>query len=182
MRCAVRQLTTRSRPHLTTIAPGSMTRWFAPNSPPPRGAVTIGSPSRTNNRFCFLANRHDGEMAVDPNGEVSGTESFNNMKAYVYGHFSKPVKVEQNQRRREVTACDSGSRQGEHTGIPLRDFVHQHRAGRKRTSRMKFRVGDLKQLRSKGAIRGIRLWGRSRLKAALPIKQRVFYTALYRCL
>lgn len=128
----------------------------------------------------LLANRHDGELAVDPNGEVSGTESFNNMRAYVYGQFSKAVKVEQTNdgaKSRLVVRAESKA-----DTLEFRyaiSFISIDQA-KKNLSKEIPRWG-FEAVKKQGRDTWNRALGKIRVEGGTPDQQRVFYTALYRC-
>ncbi len=128
----------------------------------------------------LLANRHDGELAVDPNGEVSGTEIFNNMKAYVYGHFSKPVKVEQTKDGAKSRLVVRAERKAETLEFRYAISFISIEQAKKNLSNEIPRWG-FEAVKKKGRDTWNRALGKIQVEGGTPDQQRVFYTALYRC-
>ena len=80
-----------------------------------------------------LANRMPGDLHAESETVVSGEERFSNMKAFVYGEFSAPVKLQAgNPGRRQ--SCNRFKSRSQDSRVPVRYFVHQHRTGKEQSA------------------------------------------------
>jgi predicted alpha-1,2-mannosidase len=136
----------------------------------------------------LLGNRREGGLAAGGDGSVSGFETFHGesrlssgeMRAYVYGEFSAPVKVEKSgggPGARLTISATRGEKELEFRyGISFIS-VEQARANLHREiPKWGFdTVKDAARARWNEALGQIQVTG------GTPAQKRVFYTALYRC-
>lgn len=125
-----------------------------------------------------LANRMTGDLKVQ-DGAVSGYESFDGMKAYVYGEFSSPVtfKVEESQGGSRVTAAS-----GEAKTVEFRygiSFISVEQA--RKNLREEIPAWGLERVKDAARARWNEVLGQIAVEGGTEAQRRVFYTALYRC-
>jgi predicted alpha-1,2-mannosidase len=142
------------------------------------GYFRFGFPS--GKPLLLLANRQDGELAPGEKRTLSGTERFHDMKAYMYGEFSRPVSIDQ-------------SKDGGKSRLVVRTL--------EKANTLEFRYAisfiSIEQAR-KSLAKEIPGWGfeavkrqardcwnqalgKVKVEGGTLAQQRVFYTALYRC-
>lgn len=136
----------------------------------------------------LLANRRNGELTADADGSVSGYESFHGesrmssgeMKAYVYGEFSQPVRVENipggKGRQLTISTADPVKQIEFRYGISFISIEQAKANLRKEIPKWGFDgVRDAARARWNEAL------GQIQISGGTPEQKRVFYTALYRC-
>lgn len=127
----------------------------------------------------ILANRLQGDLAVEGGGVVRGEEQFNNMKAFVYGEFSVPMalKVESLGDGKRVAASAHGTNLLDFRyGI---SFISVEQA--KRNLEHEIPAWGLERVKEAGKARWNATLGQITVEGGTEAQRRVFYTALYRC-
>jgi predicted alpha-1,2-mannosidase len=124
-----------------------------------------------------LSNRVAGEMSLHDGNIVEGEEQFNNMKAYVYGVFSKKVvstKGQAGTRQRLVISAGSGDLEFRY-GI---SFISTEQA----KSNLEHEIPRLgfEGVKAAAKARWNDTLGRIAVEGGTEAQRRVFYTALYR--
>ena len=126
-----------------------------------------------------LANRMPGDLHAESETAVSGEERFSNMKAFVYGEFSAPVKLEQQTlgEGNRVIASSPGARTLEFRyGI---SFISIEQA--KSNLRHEIPVWNFERVKASAEARWNQALGEIVVEGGTESQRRVFYTALYRC-
>jgi predicted alpha-1,2-mannosidase len=126
-----------------------------------------------------LSNRRTGILQVQNGGVVSGEESFNNMKAFVYGEFSAPVtfKAETKGDQSRVAVSAGGANVIEFRyGI---SFISIEQA--KKNLRREIPEWGFDRIKEAAKARWNKTLGRIVVEGGTEAQRRVFYTALYRC-
>ena len=136
----------------------------------------------------LLANRREGDLTPNADGSVSGFESFRGesrmasgeMKAYVYGEFSAPVKIDKDASdkgsRLKITATDAGKVLEFHYGI---SFISAEQA--KANLKKEIPAWNFDAVKGTARDRWNEALGQIQVSGGTPEQKRVFYTALYRC-
>ena len=136
----------------------------------------------------LLANRRDGELNVHADSSVSGFEKFSSesrlssgeMKAFVYGEFSVPVKTAKsgngNGSRLTISASDAGKVLEFRYGI---SFISVEQA--KNNLQQEISGWDFEKIKSAAKNRWNEVLGQIQVEGGTPEQKRVFYTSLYRC-
>jgi predicted alpha-1,2-mannosidase len=125
-----------------------------------------------------LANRLSGDLRVQ-DGVVRGEETFDGMKAYVYGEFSSPVtfKMEDLKGGRRVTASLRDTKFLDFRyGI---SFISAEQA--KKNLRHEIPAWGLARVKDAGRVRWNQVLGQIVVEGGTESQRSVFYTALYRC-
>jgi predicted alpha-1,2-mannosidase len=125
-----------------------------------------------------LANRQPGMLQADANGAVSGEESVDGLRAYMYGEFNAPVKIksEGTPGKSRLTASGPIAELEFRYGI---SFISAAQAEKNlRTEIPKWGFGSVKQA---AKARWNQVLGRIQVEGGTEELRRVFYTALYRC-
>jgi len=124
-----------------------------------------------------LGNRIAGDMRLHDGNIVEGEEQFNNMKAYVYGIFNKPVTVTTkriDEKQHLLIATNSGALEFRY-GI---SFISTEQA--KSNLLHEIPSPDFEKVKSAGKARWNSTLGRITVEGGTEAQRRVFYTALYR--
>jgi predicted alpha-1,2-mannosidase len=124
-----------------------------------------------------LANRIAGDMRLHDGNIVEGEEQFNNMNAYVYGIFSKPVAVTSkriDEKQHLLVSANSGALEFRY-GI---SFISTEQA--KSNLLHEIPSPDFEKVKSAGKARWNSTLGRISVEGGTEAQRRVFYTALYR--
>lgn len=124
-----------------------------------------------------LANRIAGEMRLHDGNIVEGEEQFNNMNAYVYGIFNKPVAVTTKRsdgKQQLLISANSGALEFRY-GI---SFISTEQAKSNLLHEMP--SPDFEKVKSEGKARWNSTLGRITVEGGTEAQRRVFYTALYR--
>lgn len=123
-----------------------------------------------------LANRHPGELdALGPTA-FSGEERFHDMKAYVYGEFSRPVKavVTGGEKKQLVARADEETLECRY-GI---SFISVDQA--KRNLQREIPGWRFETIKEQARARWNKVLGQIQVTGGTDAQRRVFYTALYR--
>ncbi|RYD24188.1 MAG: glycoside hydrolase family 92 protein [Verrucomicrobiaceae bacterium] len=125
----------------------------------------------------LLANRKGGDLTVEGN-VVSGFETFNGMKAYVYGEFTNvtnSVRTAEGEMAR-LAITGSGKEMEFRYGI---SFISVEQAKKNLAKEIAGRGFE----ETKEAARNVwnKALGKIKVEGGTPDQKRVFYTALYRC-
>ncbi len=125
----------------------------------------------------LLANRKGGDLTVEGN-VVSGFETFNGMKAYVYGEFTNAtnaVRTAEGEMAR-LAITGSGKEMEFRYGI---SFISVEQAKKNLAKE----IGGRGFEETKNAARDVwnKALGKIKVEGGTPDQKRVFYTALYRC-
>lgn len=127
----------------------------------------------------LLANRQGGELTATSSNAVSGTESFNGMKAYVYGEFSAPItatsSTDRNKTRLTVAPTKSLTVLEFRYGV---SFISVEQA-RKNLQR-EIAHWDFEKAKRAARDAWNRKLGQIQVEGGTPAQKRAFYTALYR--
>jgi predicted alpha-1,2-mannosidase len=126
-----------------------------------------------------MANRMAGDLAASPGIAISGEERFDNMKAYVYGEFSRAVRFDVQQAgngKRVIVSADGTGRLEFRYGI---SFISVEQA--KKNLRREIPDWDFDRIKTAAKTRWIEALGRIEVEGGTEEQRRVFYTALYRC-
>lgn len=124
-----------------------------------------------------LANRIAGDMRLHDGNIVEGEEQFNNVKAYVYGIFNKPVTVTTkriDEKQHLLISTNSGALELRY-GI---SFISTEQA--KSNLLHEIPSPDFEKVKSAGKARWNSTLGRITVEGGTEAQRRVFYTALYR--
>ena len=125
----------------------------------------------------LLSNRIAGDMILRDGHIVEGEEQFNNMKAYVYGVFSKPVAATAkriDEKQNLLITADGGSLEFRY-GI---SFISTDQA--KSNLLHEIPLPDFEVVKSAAKARWNSTLGRIVVEGGSESQRRVFYTALYR--
>lgn len=125
----------------------------------------------------LLANRKGGDLSVE-GSVVSGFETFNGMKAYVYGEFTNAanaVRTAEGEMAR-LAITGSGKEMEFRYGI---SFISVEQAKKNLAKEIGGRVFE----ETRNAARDVwnKALGKIKVEGGTPDQKRVFYTALYRC-
>jgi predicted alpha-1,2-mannosidase len=126
-----------------------------------------------------MANRMPGALETQEDTAVSGEERFSNMKAYVYGEFSRPVafKLENLGDRNRLTVTAAGVKTLEFRyGI---SFISVEQA--KKNLREEIPAWGFDVIKAAAKARWNQALGRIAVEGGSDAQRKVFYTALYRC-
>jgi predicted alpha-1,2-mannosidase len=126
-----------------------------------------------------LANRMPGDLQTESGTVVSGEERFSNMKAFIYGEFSAPVKfkLETQGERNRVIASGTGARTLEFRyGI---SFISTEQA--RKNLRHEIAARNFEEVKASARARWNQVLGEIEVEGGTESQRRVFYTALYRC-
>jgi predicted alpha-1,2-mannosidase len=128
----------------------------------------------------LLANRHDGQLLPAGDHAFTGVEYFNDMQAYVYGEFSRPVRfaagADKGKSRLAITTADKES------ALELRYAVSYISTNQARENlRAEMPAWDFDLVKRDARDAWNRVLGQIHIEGGTPEQQRVFYTALYRC-
>jgi predicted alpha-1,2-mannosidase len=126
-----------------------------------------------------LSNRRTGNLHIENGGVVSGEESFNNMKAFVYGEFNAPVtfKAEAKGDQSRVSVSMPGANVLEFRyGI---SFISVEQA--KKNLRREIPEWGFDRVKGAAKARWNETLGRIVVEGGTEAQRKVFYTALYRC-
>ena len=124
-----------------------------------------------------LANRIAGDLRLHDGNIVEGEEQFNNMNAYVYGIFSKPVAVtakRADDKQHLLISTNSGALEFRY-GI---SFISTEQA--KSNLLHEIPSADFEKVKSAAKARWNSTLGRIVVEGGTETQRRVFYTALYR--
>jgi putative alpha-1,2-mannosidase len=124
-----------------------------------------------------LSNRIAGDLSLHDGDIVEGEEQFNNMKAYVYGVFSKTVAVTTNRvgnKQRLLISADRGTLELRY-GI---SFISTDQA--KSNLRHEIPSPGFELVKAAAKARWNNTLGRITVEGGTEAQWRVFYTALYR--
>jgi predicted alpha-1,2-mannosidase len=123
-----------------------------------------------------LANLFPGELRADGDTGVSGEERFNNMKAYVYGEFSAPMKfiVSGGEKKRLAAQADAGMLEFRY-GI---SFISVAQA--KQNLQKGIPVWGFDKIKTAARKRWNKTLGQIDVKGGTDAQRRVFYSSLYR--
>jgi len=124
-----------------------------------------------------LANRIAGDLRLHDGNIVEGEEQFNNMNAYVYGIFNKPVAVtakRADDKQHLLISTNSGALEFRY-GI---SFISTEQA--KSNLLHEIPSADFEKVKSAAKARWNSTLGRIVVEGGTETQRRVFYTALYR--
>jgi predicted alpha-1,2-mannosidase len=128
----------------------------------------------------LLANRQGGELTGLETGAVTGVERFNDMKAFVYGEFSAPVRYAAStngqKTRLVITARDPGKALSFRYGI---SYISIEQARKNLAEGVS--GWDFDQVKARAKARWNEALGQVKVEGGTEDQRRVFYTALYRC-
>lgn len=125
----------------------------------------------------LLANRTDGSWTNNANISVTGEEHFNNMKAFLYGEFSKPVEMLPNGSKHLAVSARDGQKTLEFRyGI---SFISAQQA-RKNLER-EIPGWEFERIKQLARNRWNAALGQVQVEGGTPNQRCVFYTSLYRC-
>ena len=136
----------------------------------------------------LLANRRGGDFSSGENNCISGSENISAegnmspgvMRAYVYGEFSAPVKIEtinvDHGKRLVVSAKDEQKVLEFRYGI---SFVSIEQA--KSSLREQMPAWNFEKVKGNARARWNKVLGQIQVEGGTPEQKRVFYTSLYRC-
>lgn len=136
----------------------------------------------------LLANRRDGELSMNDDGSISGFEKFRGesrlslgeMRAFVYGEFSSPVKVEKSGGGKGSRLAISAS--GSEKILEFRygiSFISVEQA--KANLKKEIPAWNFDAVKDAARARWDEVLGQIQVTGGTPAQKRVFYTALYRC-
>jgi predicted alpha-1,2-mannosidase len=124
-----------------------------------------------------LANRIAGDMSLHNSNIVEGDEQFNNMKAYVYGVFSKPVGFTANRigkKQHLLISSDGG-------GLEFRYGISFISTDQARNNLLhEIPSPNFEMVKSAAKARWNSTLGRITVEGGTEAQRRVFYSALYR--
>lgn len=127
----------------------------------------------------LLANRQGGELTIASSNAISGIESFNGMKAYVYGEFSTPItassSTDRNRTRLTVTTPANAPGLEFRYGI---SFISVEQA--RKNLRREIAHWDFEKTKRAARDTWNRKLGQIQVEGGTLAQKRVFYTALYR--
>lgn len=124
-----------------------------------------------------LANLIAGDLSLHDGNTVEGKEQFDNMKAYVYGVFSKPVTFTKSQydgKSRLLISSLAGSLEF-HYGI---SFISKEQA--KQNLQHEVASSTFETVKAAAKARWNQTLGKITVEGGTEAQRRVFYTALYR--
>jgi predicted alpha-1,2-mannosidase len=126
-----------------------------------------------------LANRAPGDLQAESETAVSGEERFSDMKAFVYGEFSTPVKLEVANvgGGKRVIASSRGA-----TTLEFRygiSFISVEQA--KSNLQHEIPAWHFEKVKASAKARWNQTLGEIVVEGGTQSQRRVFYTALYRC-
>jgi predicted alpha-1,2-mannosidase len=124
-----------------------------------------------------LANRIEGTLELRDGNAVAGEERFNDMKAYVYGEFSKPVTAavsSNNGKQRLAIQASAGTLEFRY-GI---SFISVEQARKNLQHEIPSPGFETTKAAAKG--RWNEVLGRIAVEGGTEAQRKVFYTALYR--
>ena len=136
----------------------------------------------------LLANRRGGQLTANQDGSVSGLEiirgesrlSSGEMRAFVYGEFSKPVKEEKSEGSKGSRLAISTS--GSEKVLEFRygiSFISVEQA--KANLRSEIAKWNFESVKDNARARWNKVLGQIQIIGGTPEQTRVFYSALYRC-
>jgi predicted alpha-1,2-mannosidase len=126
----------------------------------------------------ILANRQTGSLHAGQNGAVTGEESVGDLKTYIYGEFSAPVKI-------QVGSADDKSRlvaSVQATTIEFRygvSFISVEQA--EKNLRREIPEWGFDHVKDAAKARWNETLGRIAVEGGTEAQRKIFYTALYRC-
>ena len=123
-----------------------------------------------------LANLYPGELRVAGDAAVSGEEQFKDMKAYVYGEFSAPVKfdVSGGGKKKLVARADTKALEFRY-GI---SFISVAQA--KKNLEEEIPGWNFDGVKARAKARWNEVLGQIKITGGTEAQKRVFYTSLYR--
>jgi predicted alpha-1,2-mannosidase len=123
-----------------------------------------------------LATVYPGELTVQGDRAVSGEERFKDMKAYVYGEFSAPVKclLTGGEKKRLVAQAGAGTLEFRY-GI---SFISVEQA--KANLQKEIPAWGFDRIKSAAKERWNKVLGQVKVEGGTDAQRRVFYTSLYR--
>jgi len=128
----------------------------------------------------LLANRQPGDLHVQGDTVITGSERFHDMQAFFYGQFSAPVTVATSgggDHQRLAASAKDGTRQLEFRyGI---SFISIDQAQKN----LEHEIADatFEQIKQRAKDRWNQTLGQLKVEGGTAAQRRVFYTALYRC-
>lgn len=125
-----------------------------------------------------IANRQPGALHGEQNGAVTGQEAVGDLKAYVYGEFSAPVKIDigvEPSRSRMVASASQEILEFRY-GV---SFISVEQA--ERNLRSEIPEWGFDRIKGTAKSRWNETLGRIAVVGGTEEQRRVFYTALYRC-
>ena len=128
----------------------------------------------------LLANRLGGELSGVGGNAIMGSESFDGMKAYVYGEFSSPINI-------DLKAHDSKFRltitPRDETAKLLFRYAISYISVDQARKNLSEEIADwnFEAIKEKARNRWNEVLGQIKVEGGTPAQRRVFYTALYRC-
>jgi len=128
----------------------------------------------------LLANRHDGQLIPSGDHTFTGVEHFNDMQAYVYGEFNRPVHFALSENgskgRMAITAADKVAT------LELRYAISYISTNQARENlRAEIPAWDFDHLKVRARDAWNHVLSQIQVEGGTPAQRRVFYTALYRC-
>lgn len=123
-----------------------------------------------------LSNLYPGDLKPTGAAAFSGEERFKDMKAYVYGEFSRPVRLEATggDKKRLVARADADTLECRY-GI---SFISVEQA--KRNLEREMPGWEFEQTKRQARARWNEVLGQIEIKGGTDAQRRVFYTSLYR--
>jgi predicted alpha-1,2-mannosidase len=150
----------------TEFTPTARCGYFRFSFPDGKASVVVG-------------NRMPGALETEGGTVVSGEERFNNMKAFVYGEFDRPVtlKLENLGDRNRITITSQDAKTLEFRyGI---SFISVEQA--KKNLQEEIPAWGFDAIEAAGKARWNQTLGRIAVEGGTEAQRRIFYTALYRC-
>jgi predicted alpha-1,2-mannosidase len=125
-----------------------------------------------------LANRQAGSLHAGANGALNGQESVGDLKAYIYGEFSAPVKIraESASDKTRLVATAQATTVEFRYGV---SFISVEQA--EKNLRHEIPDWGFNRVRDAAKARWNETLGRISLEGGTEAQRKIFYTALYRC-
>ncbi len=125
-----------------------------------------------------LANRQHGILHVEQSGAVTGEEVIGDLKTFIYGEFSAPVKIrsEESDGKGRLFATGRGAVLEFRYGV---SFISVEQA--EKNLRHEIAKWGFDRVKEAARTRWNETLGRIAVEGGTDAQRRVFYTALYRC-
>jgi predicted alpha-1,2-mannosidase len=129
------------------------------------------------NAMVVMANRQPGSLHAEQSGAVSGEESVDGLRAYLYGEFNLPVRI----KAESANGKDRLIATGDGTALEFRygiSFISIEQA--EKSLRREIPQWSFDRVKEAAKARWNETLGRIAVEGGTPAQRRVFYTALYR--
>jgi predicted alpha-1,2-mannosidase len=125
-----------------------------------------------------LANRQAGSLHAGANGALNGQESVGDLKAYIYGEFTAPVKIqtESTGDKTRLVATAQATTVEFRYGV---SFISVEQA--EKNLRHEIPDWGFDRVRDAAKARWNETLGRISVQGGTDAQRKIFYTALYRC-